>query len=670
MKRTRQFAAILLAVAPVVASPQEPSPGPLTAAASPSRTVVLRILDRLDRPVAGVAACLLPECVKAPTETVDGNVRVVLPAEPAAGASGRLRLQAPGFAPAEAEVPAEESAPPVVRLKATGSLTVAFLSLDEKREDSLVVALAPGPGIGANRPGDPIVERKLTLPPRPRSAKVAFDDVPAGTWELSWNGPNMASGTKAVTVAAVPVDTGTIPLQPGITVEGAVRDDLGSPVAGARVLLSARAAFDRIDPYHDEVRSAADGGFAISGAPAGEPLSWTVRSTEHMEARGVLGGETRLEIVVERAQRVSGRLGDPDGLPFRDARIVVRYVTDRSSRNHAFRIEIADDGGFSFHREMPSMTRVEIEATGYRQARRELEPLTETGWPKELSLGELRLERGRTVRGRVIDGGSGLALAGVALKATVARKDGRSVVLDQQETVSVEDGSFEISGIPPREPVALSARKDAYAPRNLDLGEADDDVEVVLGRGGRVEGRLCGRSFELARSEIWMTSQPNVNSREGARKPDATGRFAFTGVETGSRTFTRAWVYESPLRPGSYGAMVGGTTATVVVEEGRTSTIALGCEGIRLSGLLLREGSPVAGKPVTFTGPEGTEPDAMTADSGGFSLFVPVPGAYEPFTGEFPAPGMTWAPVACHVPAGGLDGCLLDLRPVPAEERP
>ena len=668
MSCTHRLAAFLFAASTICAAfPTALASDP---AAAPSRTFVIRVLDRLDRPVQDVSACLLPECAKVPTEILGEVVRVVLPAAPADGGARRLRFQAPGFAPAEAEVPAEGAAPPIIRLKANASVTVAFLSLDEKREDSLVVSLAPGPGIGANRPGKTIAERKLTLPPRPKSAKATFEDLPAGTWALSWNGPNVASGTKAVTVAAAPLDAGTLSLQRGITVEGAVRDDLGSAVAGARVLLSARAALDRSDPYFDEVRTAADGGFAISGAPAGEPLSWAVRSTSHMEASGVLGGETRLEIVVERAQHVSGRLVDPDGLPFREADIVVRYVTDRSSRNHASRIEADGDGVFTFHREMPSKTRVQIQAKGYRQARRDLEPLPQTGWPKELSLGDIRLERGRTIRGRVIDRGAGLALAGVGLKTTVTRKEGRSIILDQQDAVSGEDGSFEISGIAPREPVALSARKEGYAPRNLDLLETDDDIEVILGRGGRVEGRLCGRPFELSRSEIWMTGKPNIISREGAQKPDATGRFVFTGVETGRQTFNRAWVYENPLRPGSYGAMVGGTTATVVVEEGRTSTIALGCDGIRLSGTLLGEGTPVAGKAVTFSGPGGTEPDAMTDESGGFFLFVPVPGLYEPFTGDFPPPGMEFAPVTCNVPAGGLDGCLVDLRPVPAQGKP
>jgi len=167
-----------------------------------------------------------------------------------------------------------------------------------------------------------------------------------------------------------------------------------------------------------------------------------------------------------------------------------------------------------------------------------------------------------------------------------------------------------------------------------------------------------------------MKAPGNVDTRDGAQKGDGSGRFVFTGVETGSRTFTRAWLRENPLRPGSYGAALGDTRATVVVEEGRTVTVSLGCDGIPLTGVLLREGTPVPESIVFFSGPAGVAPDAMTDASGRFSLFVPAPGSYEPDVDAIPAPGMSWAPVACHVPPGGLEGCMLDLRPVPAQEKP
>jgi hypothetical protein len=637
----------------------------------PTRTVALRVVDRLGRPVADVSACLLPACTRLAAEASGDGLGVTLPA-PAEGAGPvRLRLEAPGFLPAEVDVPAAPSGALPVRMTAKGSVSATFLSLDERQEGSLDVGLAPivpVAEVGVPGPGKTFVEKRLTLPKRPGRAKVAFDDVPPGTWALVFSGPGIAAGMKALSVAGKPADAGTLGLTPGFAVEGAVRDDLGVPVRGARVLLQESASFDDREAFLAEAVAGDDGGFGVPGVPAERPVLWVVRAAGHMEAKGRLGGETRLEVVLERAQRVDGRVIDADGAPVRGAAVTVRYVRERSSRNHGRPIETDEDGAFAFHREMPDRTAVEVKAEGFRTLKRELEPLAEAGWPKETSLGDLMLDPGRSLRGRTVDGATGAAVGGVDVKTTVARKEGSVVVLDEQRATTDAEGRFELSGLPPEGPVTLAARATGYAPKSLEVSEEAEEVEVLLGKGGRVEGRLCGRPHELARSEVQMERPGLGDPREGAQKPDASGRFVFTGVEPGRRTFARAWVYESPLRPGSWAMMMGGTRGSVEVEEGRTVTLELGCAGIPFSGLLLKEGAPFANKVVVFTGSGESAPDAMTDGAGRFSTFATAPGSYEPYTDAVPPPGTTWAPVSCDVPPGGLEGCLLDLRTIPAKE--
>ncbi len=660
LRRALRALLVLLTLSAASGLPAEEPP--------PTRSVALRVVDRLGRPVADASVCLLPACTRLVAEASGDGLGVTLPAPVEGAGPARLRLEAPGFAPAEVDVPAAPSGALPVQLTAKGSVAATFLALDERREGSLVVGLAP---VAAGRlagPGKPFVEKRLTLPKRPGRAKVAFDDVPPGTWALVFSGPGIAAGMKAVPVAGKPADAGTIGLTPGFAVEGAVRDDLGVPVRGARVLLQEVAPFDDREAFLAETITGDDGGFGVPGAPSERPIVWVVRAAGHMEAKGRLGGETRLEVVLERAQRVDGKVVDAEGAPVRGAAVAVRYVRERSSRNHGRRIETDEDGSFAFHREMPDRTAVEVKAEGFRPLKRELEPLAEAGWPKETSLGELMLDPGRSLRGRTVDGATGAAVGGVDVKTTVARKEGSVVVLDEQRATTDADGRFELSGLPPEGPVTLAARATGYAPKSLEVSEEADEVEVVLGKGGRVEGRLCGRPHELARSEVQLERPGLGDPREGAQKPDAAGRVVFTGVEPGRRTFARAWVYESPLRPGSWAMMMGGTRGSVEVEEGRTVMLELGCAGIPFSGLLLREGAPFASKVVVFTGPGESAADAMTDGVGRFSTLAPAPGTYEPYTDAVPPPGLTWAPVSCDVPPGGLESCLLDLRTTPARE--
>ena len=551
--------------------------------------------------------------------------------------------------------------------EAKGSIAVTLLSPDERREETVVVTLA---AVGPDGPLKPVAERKVSLPPAPKLARVVFDDVAPGRWAVAWSGPRVAAGRMLVSVRRGAVDSGRHLLRLGLTVAGSVRDDLGTPLPAARVALEERSRLEERDTFHAEVRTAPDGGFSIEGAPDGETLLWSASAPGCMDASGLLGGATRLEIVLDRAQRVAGRIVDPEGKPVPDVRIEVRYLREGWSTTARDRVVAGEDGAFAFHRESPLAAVVELRARGFRLAERKLEALPTEGAAKELLLGDVVLDRGRALRGRVTDAATGAPLAGVSLEATSTREEASRLVTDEQATTSDEEGAFALEGIVTDRPVRLVARIAGRAPATLGVGAGSEGalVGVVLGRGGRVEGRLCGRPFELARSEIWMTADDFAKMRSGARRPDATGRFVFTDVEPGLRSFVRAFAFADPANPSGGAYVTGGTRGTLLVEEGSTAMLTLGCDGIPLSGTLLREGAPAAGKVVVFRGPGNREADAMVDAAGGFSLNVPVPGTWSPWIDDPAGLGLRWAPASCEVPPSGLSGCAVDLRPALEEE--
>ncbi|HQP87152.1 MAG TPA: hypothetical protein PLL76_12930, partial [Thermoanaerobaculia bacterium] len=90
----------------------------------PTRSVAVKVVDRLGRPVADVSACLLPDCTKVTWRAEkEGYVAEV----PAGDAPAALRLTARSFAPAE--VPVKPHANAVgATLKAKGSVKLAFLA--------------------------------------------------------------------------------------------------------------------------------------------------------------------------------------------------------------------------------------------------------------------------------------------------------------------------------------------------------------------------------------------------------------------------------------------------------------------------------------------------------------------------------------------------------------
>jgi hypothetical protein len=393
-----------------------------------------------------------------------------------------------------------------------------------------------------------------------------------------------------------------------------------------------------------------------------------VSTDGHETARGALGGETRLEIVLTRAQRVFGRLVDEEERPVGGAPLNVSYVTRTTTRdaegneNRHTRVEghpafaaTGEDGTFSFHRRLPASVQIVPEADGYLPETKTLEPIAEGGERGELDLGDVVLRAGRTLTGRVAKADGGEGVVGATLEASWSGREPGSH--GSVRGVSEADGSFRLEAIPPGKSLTLTARKAKLAPKTLAVSPETDSVDVLLSSGGRVKGRVCGTSWELAAAAVEYGRDGGFSNRNQTAV-DSAGRFTLENAEAGTLTFARSWRFRSPANPGSTWEWSGAVRANVEVKEGETAEVSLGCDGIPVSGLLLRDGRPVASEIVSFSSVAGAPAtDALTDGSGRFFARVPSPRLWLLSAGGSPLS----AAAACEVPPGGLEGCRVEI---------
>lgn len=370
------------------------------------------------------------------------------------------------------------------------------------------------------------------------------------SYDLEVEAPGFARGTASHCHAGERVE---IVLTQGATLSGRVlrkRDD--SPVVGARVELHYSrdlAAQQTSDALF--VETDAEGRYRFEGLPPGDRMFGAFPIADARSQWIVItlapGKAIEQDIRVDAGRVLRGRVVDRDTqAPIAGAVVGEGWGMRRAVRTDArgeFEIR-----GFSAY----DLYELAVRAQGYGRIDLELHAKQ----PAADEFVEIALTRGRTLRGRVVDGnGAPVEDAYVAAAALEYFGIGPAQKHDWQSTHTSADGTYELADVRRDLHHALFVKKAGYGIVSYDLDDVDNanDVlavpDVVLRAGAIVRGvvvdedgkpwpsrvvHLFGRNRDGAKWNDRDRTESVVQLANRSTRTDDLGRFAFADVASGS----------------------------------------------------------------------------------------------------------------------------------------
>jgi uncharacterized GH25 family protein len=573
----------------------------------PGRTAFGLVIDGRRRPVAGAEVSLrptLPADLLARAWELRNPERI--PAT--TGASGRFEMK---------NLPAG-TFDLTVRARGFAPITVPALAIpaDKGTTDLGTVQLAPGGsirGLVVDPQGEPIADAEVQTAGADRDGLLFRGGRPGdvgaagavtaadGSFTLEDLAPGVALdvivthpgyGPGGAPGVAVPSEAPIrIVLQPVSRVSGHVLGPDGKPVAGASVALNESprrlggAFFQAPSRHLHEGVTDDEGAFVFADvAPGPFQMSASAPGHQRAELRGleVKPGQDLSGIAIQlpAGATVEGRVTSTEGKPLADAQVVVADAAVNGIAGFSpFRGETDDDGQYRIEGISPGPHTLAATAEGYRRAVRDVEAAVE---PRKV---DFQLDRGLEISGRVVDdGGNPVPDAGVSLFGTGKRS---------QDAATEADGTFRLSGVEDGDYV-LEALKRGYSSgpvRKLTVAGAPvSGIELKLTPSeGTITGRLTGLEFsQLARVRVWVSAAFNLGT------VDVEGSYRISHLAPGHWR-VQATVPDTPLHA------EGEVTLEPDAAEARLDLNFGG--GHTLTGVVLRNGEPLAGAALILTRP-------------------------------------------------------------------
>jgi len=353
-----------------------------------------------------------------------------------------------------------------------------------------------------------------------------------------------------------------------------------------------------------------------------------------------VSGAEPIELVLDVAGEIAGRVLDAAGTPVTDAVLVAEAVPDTVGGARFGTSVMSDEGDGHFV--LPSLAagRYVLQARGGARGQASLSGITVTTG-KRTEVGTLRLESGRTIRGTVVDP-DGKSVFGARL---VAKRD---VMTELGDLVgeSGSGGAFTLRGAVMGR-YGVTASHPAFASSvpavvDVDSDEDPESIRIVLSDGGRLVGRVQRRDGQaFADGKIRVRDLEPVAGGPPVEPLPLAPDGSFAGDHlTPGRTSVEVLGYSAS------GVLQGLAAREVVLRDGETARVDLQLQEVVVTGTVTRGGLPardirvsvqsLVGVPLTMgvTGgwqganaiPGPPFGAAVTRDDGSFELVVCTPG--------------------------------------------
>lgn len=379
------------------------------------------------------------------------------------------------------------------------------------------------------------------------NGEFKIQGLPAGTVDLVVKAGHYLEKT----VPGVVVEEGAIhanieiALEQGQAVSGRVVDQAGAPVAAAEIVVRDFAQGLK------ELRgsSVSDGRFTIDGIVATDVVEIEVSHPSYAgySSENVRVGSSDLQVVLKELGGIRGVVVGPGGEAVDTFTVQAQSEAAQRDPRKAPKAQTftptGGDGAFEYRGIASGVYTVNIRSPQFSAASI---PAVAVADGEVVDLGKIVLEAGGVVFGKVVDGASGLPIAGARVQITQGssrfiRSAAANIAGASTSPVQTTgaDGGFRFTNLKGGS-LSLRISQDGYVTStvndvNPDSAPSSQNLVLELSQGGEITGQVLGADGKAraGMTVYLMGEDPGTNASTAT---DRDGRFRFQGVPAGNFT--------------------------------------------------------------------------------------------------------------------------------------